>query len=155
MSYKKIGELYLILAELEDMQKETRDEGNDELLRRSERIRELKIKAIKQQIDDLKQQIKSDISKLPNNCRVHVKTLTGKALTIKCCNGLGMATEVNHNPSDTVEMLKLKILLAEDIPVTMQRLIFRGKQLEDGKTIEECGIENNSTVHFYLRLRGC
>ncbi|XP_031617865.1 polyubiquitin-like [Contarinia nasturtii] len=151
MSYKKIGELYLALAELED----TCAEGNGELLRRSERIRELKVKAIKQQIGDLKQQLKSDISKLPTNCQVFVKTLTGRTLTIQCCNGLGMAIEVNHNPSDTVEMLKIKIFLQEGAPVSEQRLLFAGKQLEDGRTMDQYGIKDNSTVHMILRLRGC
>ena len=51
-------------------------------------------------------------------------------------------------------MVKFFIQLHEGIPIDQIRLIFEGMQMEDHKTIESYGIENESILHMVLRLRG-
>ena len=56
---------------------------------------------------------------------------------------------------DSVENLKHFIYLETDIPTDQQRIIFAGKQLEDGRYLHEYGIEKEYMLHLVLRCRGC
>jgi ubiquitin len=71
---------------------------------------------------------------------IYIQTITGKIITI------------NVSPTWTIARVKTAIQEQEGIPPSQQHLIVAGRQLDDVRTLSDCNIRNDTTIHLVLTL---
>ena len=95
--------------------------------------------------------------------RMHPEGLrSGHRVTIACNGGdailihllTGSVLSVVADLGATVDMLKLQLQAMEGVPADQQRIIHRGVQLEDGRSLTSYGVGPGDKLHLVLRLRG-
>ena len=84
---------------------------------------------------------------------LHLVVLGSMQIFVKTLNGKTFTLEVE--PNETIENVRLLILIREYVPFGQQRLIFAGKQLENGRTLQDYNIQHDSSLHLVLRMAGC
>ena len=78
----------------------------------------------------------------PQQMQIFIKGMTGRTIT------LTVALDAS------IEAIKKMIWRREQVPISQQRLRYGGKQLEDGKGLDDYHIREESTLHLMTRLRG-
>lgn len=73
---------------------------------------------------------------------VFIKTLTGKTIPIP------------FHDEMTVVDIKYFIMISDNIPINLQRLVYNGRQLDNNNYANHYNIENKDTIHINLRLCG-
>jgi hypothetical protein len=83
----------------------------------------------------------SDDAPLPPGCiRIRILDLNGKFFSITC--------QLDWQ----VARLKEKVLESTDVAIVSQRLIYRGRVLEDEKQLDDYKLEDGHTVHLFVRM---
>ena len=72
---------------------------------------------------------------------------------VRIVNG-GTETFSSLKPDHTISVIKAMVQVKAGTPMHDLRLLFNGKELEDGRTLSECNIYDGATVQALLRLRG-
>ncbi|KAK1746850.1 ubiquitin-like domain-containing protein [Skeletonema marinoi] len=85
----------------------------------------------------------SESKRSGDTMQIFIKGLDGRSFTLRV------------RPTDTVDSIKEALRKREGYPPDLQRLVFAGKDLEDGRTLADYNIRKESTLDLSLRLLGC
>ncbi|XP_078083479.1 polyubiquitin-like [Mustelus asterias] len=95
----------------------------------------------------------SDYSVSPSNAVMLIVT-NEERMQIFLKNEKGKISTYDVLPSESVQDFKARVQRQERVPTDQQRLMYEGKQLEDGRTLADYNIQSESTIFLMLRLRG-
>jgi hypothetical protein len=85
---------------------------------------------------------------------VHIRDQTSTKMTIFAVDLYRKMWTILVSPNDSIELVKGKLLLVNGIPMDQQRLIYDRKELEDGQTLSDYSIQNESKIHLVTRWKG-
>lgn len=89
---------------------------------------------------------------VPRGCRP-IEPLGDHTITVLIKKITGNTTALKVEPSNSIADIKERIWDSDGIPSGMQRLIFAGKNLEDGRTLSDYTIVEGDTLHMVMQLR--
>jgi hypothetical protein len=84
------------------------------------------------------------------NAKVSIKSTNKLTLFFQlfvrtiCCKTISLDVQ----PNDTIAAVKSKILSTDGSAAQQQRLAFAGKQLQDARSLRDCGIDRDCTLHL-------
>jgi ubiquitin len=96
----------------------------------------------KKEKQNIAQMLSKIVDFLQPTFEIYVTRLTNDTMTL------------DVQSSNTIYSVKRKIQDKEDIPPDQQRLIFRGEELQDDRTLADCNIQNGTTIYLILELTG-
>ncbi|KAG2463077.1 UBIQP protein, partial [Polypterus senegalus] len=77
-----------------------------------------------------------------------------KPMQVFLKNDKGQTRTYEIQPGETVTDFKQKVYQGEKVPTDQMVLIYEGKQLENGRKMDDYNIQANTTIYLQLRLRG-
>ena len=100
-----------------------------------------KVESLTAIVEELSAMVKAEAQDDDEVYQIFVHTITGRCV-------------LDVKASDVILTVKAKIQEAKEHPIDQQRLIFAGKQLEDGRTLKSYNIYKESTLMVVHRLKG-
>ncbi|CAF0852977.1 unnamed protein product [Adineta steineri] len=110
--------------------------------------------SITQTTDNMRNVSLSSVAKRKPNFSKKAEEMPDKSIQIFVKTLIGMIITLEVLPDETIGEVKTVVQNMEDIPVDQQRLIYGGRQLENGRTLSYYKIKKESTLHLALRLLG-